>query len=66
MKKLQIAIKNKIKLHKQDLSDNLLNKGVEDISEFKRVYGYGQGLTKALEIINEMSQQYQKGEIDDD
>jgi len=43
-----------------------LNKGVEDISEFKRVYGYGQGLTKALEIINEMSQQYQKGEIDDD
>ena len=66
MEKLLIAIKNKIKLHKQDLSDNLLNKGVEDISEFKRVYGYGQGLTKALEIINEMSQQYQKGEIDDD
>ena len=66
MEKLLIAIKNKIKLHKQDLSDNLLNKGVEDISEFKRVYGYGQGLTKALEIINEMSQKYQKGEIDDD
>ena len=66
MEKLLIAIKNKLKLHKQDLSDNLLNKGVEDISEFKRVYGYGQGLTKALEIINEMSQQYQKGEIDDE
>ena len=66
MEKLLIAIKNKIKLHKQDLSNNLLNKGVEDILEFKRVYGYGQGLTKALEIINEMSQQYQKGEIDDD
>ena len=66
MEKLLIAIKNKIKLHKQDLSDNLLNKGVEDISEFKRVYGYGQGLTKALEIINEMSQKYQKGEIDDE
>ena len=66
MEKLLIAVKNKIKSHKQDLSDNLLNKGVEDISEFKRVYGYGQGLTKALEIINEMSQQYQKGEIDDD
>jgi len=66
MEKLLIAIKNKLKLHKQDLSNNLLNKGVEDISEFKRVYGYGQGLTKALEIINEMSQQYQKGEIDDD
>ena len=66
MEKLLIAIKNKIKLHKQDLSDNLLNKGVEDISEFKRVYGYGQGLTKALEMINEMSQKYQKGEIDDE
>ena len=66
MEKLLIAIKNKIKLHKQDLGNNLLNKGVEDILEFKRVYGYGQGLTKALEIINEMSQQYQKGEIDDE
>ena len=66
MEKLLIAIKNKLKLHKQDLSNNLLNKGVEDISEFKRVYGYGQGLSKALEIINEMSQKYQKGEIDDD
>ena len=66
MEKLLIAIKNKIKSHKQDLSDNLLNKGVEDISEFKRVYGYGQGLTKALEMINEMNQKYQKGEIDDE
>ena len=66
MEKLLIAIKNKIKLHKQDLGNNLLNKGVEDILEFKLVYGYGQGLTKALEIINEMSQQYQKGEIDDE
>ena len=66
MEKLLITIKNKIKLHKQDLSNNLLNKGVEDILEFKRVYGYGQGLTKALEIINETSQKYQKGEIDDD
>jgi hypothetical protein len=66
MEKLLIAIKNKIKLHKQDLGNNLLNKGVEDILEFKRVYGYGQGLTKALEIINEMSQKYQKGEIDDE
>ena len=66
MEKLLIAIKNKIKLHKQDLGSNLLTKGVEDILEFKRVYGYGQGLTKALEIINEMSQKYQKGEIDDE
>ena len=66
MEKLLIAIKNKIKLHKQDLGNNLLYKGVLDILQFKRVYGYGQGLTKALEIINEMSQKYQKGEIDDD
>ena len=66
MEKLLIAIKNKIKLHKQDLGNNLLNKGVEDILEFKRVYGYGQGLTKALEIINETNQKYQKGEIDDE
>ena len=66
MEKLLRAIKNKIKLYKQDLGNNLLNKGVEDLSEFKRVYGYSQGLTKALEIINEISQQYQKGEIDDD
>ena len=66
MEKLLIAIKNKIKLHKQDLGNNLLNKGVEDLSEFKRVYGYSQGLTKALEIINETNQKNQKGEIDDD
>ena len=66
MEKLLITIKNKIKSHRQDLSDNLINKGVEDISEFKRVYGYNQGLLKAIEIINEMSQKYQKGEIDDE
>ena len=66
MEKLLITIKNKIKLYKQDLGNNLLNKGVEDLSEFKRVYGYSQGLTKALEIINETSQKYQKGEIDDE
>ncbi len=30
MEKLLIAIKNKIKSHKQDLSDNLINKGVEN------------------------------------
>ena len=66
MEKLLRAIKNKIKSHQQELSNNLLNKGVADISEFKRIYGYNQGLTKALEIINEISQQYQKGEIDDD
>ena len=61
-----LSQKNKIKSHRQDLSDNLINKGVEDISEFKRVYGYNQGLLKAIEIINETSQKYQKGEIDDE
>ena len=66
MEKLLIAIKNKIKSYKQDLGINLLSKGVDDLSEFKRVYGYSQGLTKALEIINETNQKYQKGEIDDD
>ena len=66
MEKLLIAIKNKIKSYKQDLGINLLSKGVDDLSEFKRVYGYSQGLTKALEIINETSQKYQKGEIDDE
>jgi|TARA_B100001964_G_C14225672_1_gene597499 hypothetical protein len=66
MEKLLIAIKNKIKSYKQDLGINLLSKGVDDLSEFKRVYGYSQGLTKALEIINEMSQKYRKGEIDDE
>ena len=53
MERLLQAIKKKIKDHKQELSQNLLNKGVENISEFKRVYGYGQGLDKAFEIINE-------------
>ena len=52
MERLIQAIKKKIKDHKQDLSQNLLNKGVENISEFKRIYGYGQGLDKAFEIIN--------------
>ena len=65
MEKLQ-AIKNKIKNYKTDLSTNLLSKGVNDIEEFKRVYGYGQGLDKSLEIINETIEKYQKGDIEDD
>ena len=66
MEKLLITIKNKIKLHKQDLGNNLLNKGVEDISEFKRIYGYNQGLNKSLEIINNLIVKYRKGEVDDE
>jgi serine phosphatase RsbU (regulator of sigma subunit) len=66
MEKLLQAIKNKIKNYKTDLSTNLLSKGVNDIEEFKRVYGYGQGLDKSLEIINETIEKYQKGDIEDD
>ncbi|MDA0968605.1 MAG: hypothetical protein O2935_04625, partial [Proteobacteria bacterium] len=61
MEKLLQAIKNKIKNYKTDLATNLLSKGVNDIQEFKRVYGYGQGLDKSLEIINETIEKYQKG-----
>ena len=65
MERLIQAIKKKIKDHKQELSQNLLNKGVDNISEFKRIYGYGQGLDKSLEIINETIEKYKTGEIDD-
>ena len=60
------TIKKKIKDHKQELSNNLLSKGVDNHSEFKRVYGYGQGLDKSLEIINEVIEKYKTGEIEDD
>jgi len=60
------AIKKNIKDHKQDLSQNLLNKGVENISEFKRIYGYSQGLDKAFEIINETIEKYKKGDVEDE
>ena len=66
MEKLLQAIKKKIKSYKTDLSTNLLSKGVNDIQEFKRVYGYVQGLDKSLEIINETIEKYQKGDIEDD
>ncbi len=66
MERLIQAIKKKLKDHKQDLSQNLLNKGVENISEFKRIYGYSQGLDKAFEIINETIEKYKKGDIDDE
>jgi len=66
MERLLQAIKQKIKDHKQELSNNLLSKGVENLPEFKRVYGYGQGLDKSLEIINELIEKYKTGEIEDD
>ena len=65
MERLLQAIKKKIKNHKEELSNNLLSKGVDNHSEFKRVYGYGQGLDKSLEIINETIEKYKTGEIDD-
>jgi len=67
MERLIQAIKKKIKDNKQELSQNLLNKGVENISEFKRIYGYSQGLDKAFEIINETIEKYKKGgDIEDE
>jgi len=66
MERLIEAIKKKIKEHKQELSNNLLSKGVENLPEFKRVYGYGQGLDKSLQVINELSEKYKTGEIEDD
>jgi len=60
------AIKKNINDYKTELGKNLLSKGVDNISEFKRVYGTGQGLNKALEIINETVEKYQKGIEDDD
>ena len=66
MERLIQAIKKNIKDHKQELSQNLLGKGVENISEFKRVYGYGQGLDKSLEVINELIEKYKTGEIEND
>jgi hypothetical protein len=66
MERLIEAIKKKIKEHKQELSNNLLSKGVENLPEFKRVYGYGQGLDKSLQVINELIEKYKTGEIEDD
>jgi len=66
MERLIEAIKKKIKEHKQELSNRLLSKGVENLPEFKRVYGYGQGLDKSLEVINELIEKYKTGEIEND
>jgi hypothetical protein len=48
MEHLIRTIKKVIKDHKDDLGNNLLSKGVDNIDEFKRVYGYAQGLDKAI------------------
>lgn len=66
MEQLIQAIKKQIKDYKEDLGKNLLSKGVDNIEEFKRVYGMSQGLNKALEIINETTEKYQKGIIEED
>ena len=66
MEQLIQAIKKQIKEYKDNLGKNLLSKGVDNIEEFKRVYGMSQGLNKALEIINETTEKYQKGIIEED
>ena len=66
MEQLLQAIRKQIKNYKDNLGKNLLSKGLDDIKEFKRVHGMAQGLDKALEIINEVSDKYQKGVIEQD
>ena len=66
MEHLIRTIKKVIKDHKDDLGNNLLSKGVDNIDEFKRVYVYAQGLDKALNIINEVTEKYKKGSLEED
>jgi len=66
MEQLLQAIRKQIKNYKDNLGKNLLSKGLDDIKEFKRVHGMAQGLDKALEIINEVTEKYQKGVIEED
>ena len=66
MERLLQAIRQNIKNYNSELGKNLLSKGVDNIEEFKRVYGMSQGLNKALEIINETVEKYQKGIIEED
>jgi len=42
-----------------------LSKGVDKIEDFKRIQGMSVGLNKALEIIDETTQKYKEGDIDD-
>jgi len=66
MERLLQAIRQNIKNYNSELGKNLLSKGVDNIEEFKRVYGMSQGLNKALEIINETTEKYQKGIVEED
>ena len=66
MERLLQAIRQNIKNYNSELGKNLLSKGVDNIEEFKRVYGMSQGLNKSLEIINETVEKYQKGIIEED
>ena len=66
MEQLLQAIRKQIKNYKDNLGKNLLSKGLDDIKEFKRVHGMAQGLDLYLEIINEVSEKYQKGVIEED
>ena len=66
MERLIQAIKKQIKDYNLELGKNLLSKGVDNIEEFKRVYGMSQGLNKSLEIINETVEKYQKGIVEED
>ena len=65
MERLIVAIKKKIKEYDTDLSKNLLSKGVDKIEDFKKTQGMSIGLNKALEIIDETTQKYKEGDIDD-
>jgi hypothetical protein len=66
MERLLQAIRQNIKNYNSELGKNLLSKGVDNIEEFKRVYGMSQGLNKSLEIINETVEKYQKGIVEED
>jgi len=65
MERLIIAIKKKIKEYDTELAKNLLSKGVDKIEDFKRIQGMSVGLNKSLEIIEETTQKYKEGDIDD-
>ena len=59
------SIKKKIKEYDTDLCKNLLSRGVDKIEDFKKIQGMSEGLNRALEIIDETTQKYKEGDIDD-
>ena len=65
MERLVIAIKKKIKEYDTDLGKNLLSRSVDKIEDFKKIQRISEGLNKALEIIDETTQKYKEGDIDD-